>query len=184
MIWCRYAMICVVSFLVSLAWDVITQFCRIENPLLAHCRFRVANSPTKLPQSQQLWIHKISKPSTGCLFSGMAHLQTVHAWSRTKKLKLNCFSKKGGQVGNLFVSVSFNDLMHFKPFQVTKVWFSLNGEATHHCSWSDNVGCVLSYVQVDEEVVLRKLETRIVELRKMGKLPNQNLRREILRKTG
>eukprot|EP00438_Fugacium_kawagutii_P003751 Skav233314 [mRNA] locus=scaffold3767:132191:133486:- [translate_table: standard] len=32
-----------------------------------------------------------------------------------------------------------------------------------------------SLLKVDEEVVLRKLETRIVELRKMGKLPNQNL---------
>lgn len=29
--------------------------------------------------------------------------------------------------------------------------------------------------QADEDVVLRKLDTRIVELRKMGKLPNQNL---------
>lgn len=82
----------------------------------------------------------------------------------------------------MFVSFCFNDVKHFKPFQVAKVWLSLNGEATHHCSWLENVGCVLSYVQVDEEVVLRKLETRIVELRKMGKLPNQNLRGEILRK--
>ena len=29
----------------------------------------------------------------------------------------------------------------------------------------------------DEDIVSRKLETRIVELRKMGKLPNQNLGR-------
>ena len=81
-----------------------------------------------------------------------------------------CFSN--GLWGILTEFTAINTNIYSKKRHPSSQTIKHKATVWHYATTIHVGGCLC---QADEDVVLRKLDTRIVELRKMGKLPNQNL---------